>query len=127
MRFRIRNILLCAALLTSFMAKAQVYSNDFENRQEWNAPWFNLHIVADSSDLEVNQVCICDTIHEYGFGVGINAGKEFPNQNVNCALGFLCKADANTQADIVVSIDDTIRNRYWAAYPLAGKLKSSCT
>ena len=125
MRFRIRNILLCAALLTSFMAKAQVYSNDFENRQEWNAPWFNLHIVADSSDLEVNHVCICDTIHEYGFGVGINAGKEFPNQNVNCALGFLCKADANTQADIVVSIDDTIRNRYWAAYPLANYLNDT--
>ena len=125
MKFRIRNILLCAALLTSFMAKAQVYSNDFENRQEWNAPWFNLHIVADSSDLEVNHVCICDTIHEYGFGVGINASKEFPNQNVNCALGFLCKADANTQADIVVSIDDTIRNRYWAAYPLANYLNDT--
>ena len=119
MRFRIRNILLCAALLTSFMAKAQVYSNDFENRQEWNAPWFNLHIVADSSDLEMNHVCICDTLHEYGFGVGINAGKEHPNQNVSCTLGFLCKADANTQADIVVSIDDTVRNRYWTAYPLA--------
>ena len=125
MRFRIRNILLCAALLTAFMAKAQVYSNDFENRQEWNAPWFNLHIVADSSDLEVNHVCICDTIHEYGFGVGINAGKEFPNQNVNCELSFLCKADAHTQADIVVSIDDTIRNRYWVAYPLANYLNDT--
>ena len=29
------------------------------------------------------------------------------------------KAKTNTQADIVVSIDDTIRNRYWAAYPLS--------
>ena len=125
MRFRIRNILLFAALLTSFMAKAQVYSNDFENRQEWNAPWFNLHIVADSSDLEVNYVCICDTIHEFGFGVGINAGKDHPNQNINCKLGFLCKADANTQAAIVVSIDDTIRNRYWAAYPLANYLNDT--
>ena len=125
MRFRIRNILLCAALLTSFMAKAQVYSNDFENQQEWNLPWFNLHIVADSSDQEVNHVCICDTIHEYGLGVGINAGKDYPNQNVSWKLSFLCKADADTQADIVVSIDDTIRNRYWAAYPLANYLNDT--
>ncbi len=119
MRFHFRMILLCAAMFTSFMAKAQVYINDFENRQEWNAPWFNLHIVADSSATEENFVCICDTIHEFGLGFGINAGKDFPNQNVNCKFDFLFKAEANTQADIVVSIDDTIRNRYWAAYPLA--------
>ncbi len=119
MRFHFRMILLCAAMFTSFMAKAQVYINDFENRQEWNAPWFNLHIEADSSATEENFVCICDTIHEFGIGFGINAGKDFPNQNVNCKFDFLFKAEANTQADIVVSIDDTIRNRYWAAYPLA--------
>ena len=112
-------MLLCAAMFIAFTAKAQVYTNDFENRQEWNAPWFNLHIVADSSAMEENYVCICDTIHEYGFGFGINAGKDFPNQNVSCKFDFLFKAKANTQADIVVSIDDTIRNRYWAAYPLA--------
>jgi hypothetical protein len=101
------------------MAKAQKYTNDFENRQEWNAPWFNLHIVADSSATEENFVSICDTIHEYGLGFGINAGKDFPNQNVNCKYNFRFKADVNTQADIVVSIDDTVRNRYWAAYPLS--------
>ena len=125
MKFCVRIILLWTVLLVSFAAKAQVYTNDFENQQEWNLPWFNLHIVADSSDLEVNHVCICDTIHEYGFGVGINAGKEFPNQNINCKLGFLCKADTDTQADIVVSIDDTIRNRYWVAYPLANYLSDT--
>ena len=119
MRFCTRTMLLCAAMFIAFTAKAQVYTNDFENRQEWNAPWFNLHIVADSSAMEENYVCICDTIHEYGFGFGINAGKDFPNQNVSCKFDFLFKAKANTQADIVVSIDDTIRNRYWAAYPLA--------
>ena len=119
MRFCIRILLLCAAMFVAFTTKAQVYTNDFENRQEWNAPWFNLHIVADSSATEENFICICDTIHEYGLGFGINAGKNFPNQNVSFKYDFLFKADANTQADIVVSIDDTIRNRYWAAYPLA--------
>ena len=119
MRFCTRTMLLCAAMFIAFTAKAQVYTNDFENRQEWNAPWFNLHIVADSCATEENYICFCDTIHEYGLGFGINTGKDFPNQNVNCKFDFLFKAKTNTQADIVVSIDDTIRNRYWAAYPLS--------
>ena len=119
MRFYPRIILFCAAIFAAFLAKAQVYTNDFENRQEWNAPWFNLHIVADSSATEENYVSICDSMHEYGLGFGINAGKDFPNQNVNCKYNFRFKADVNTQADIVVSIDDTVRNRYWAAYPLS--------
>ena len=119
MRFYAKIMLLCAAMFIAFTAKAQVYTNDFENRQEWNTPWLNLHIVADSSATEENYVCICDTIHEYGFGIGINAGKDFPNQNVSCKYNFRFKAKANTQADIVVSIDDTIRNRYWTAYPFA--------
>ena len=119
MRFCTRIILLCAAMFIAFTAKAQVFYNDFENRHEWMTPWFNLHIVADSSATEENYVCICDSIHEFGLGFGINAGRDFPNQNVNCKFDFLFKADANTQAEIVVSIDDTICNRYWAAYPLA--------
>jgi hypothetical protein len=119
MRFCAKTMLLFSAILIAFTAKAQVYINDFENRQEWNTPWFNLHIIADSSATEENYVSICDTMHEYGLGFGINAGVEFPNQNVSFKYDFLFKADANTQADIVVSIDDTIRNRYWVAYPLA--------
>ncbi len=125
MRFCARIILLCAAMFIAFTAKAQVFSNDFENRHEWMTPWFNLHIVADSSATEENYVCICDSIHEFGLGFGINAGKDFPNQNVNCKFDFLFKADANTQAEIVVSIDDTICNRYWAAYPLADYMTDS--
>ena len=92
MRFCTRTMLLCAAMFIAFTAKAQVYTNDFENRQEWNAPWFNLHIVADSCATEENYVCFCDTIHEYGLGFGINTGKDFPNQNVNCKFDFLFKA-----------------------------------
>ena len=118
-KFCIRIILLWIALLVSITTWAQIYSNDFENHQEWNAPWINLQIVADSSATEENFVCICDSTHEYGLGFGITVGKEFNNQNVNCKFGFLSKADTNTQADIVVSIDDTIHNRYWASYPLA--------
>lgn len=120
-----RLIGLCVAVFASLMAKAQVYTNDFENRLEWNEPWFNLHIVADSSATGENCVCLCDTLHEYGFGFGINANKAFPGQNLNCKFSFLLMADAETQADIVVSIDDTVRNRYWVAYPLADYVSDS--
>lgn len=125
MRFCTRIILLCTAMFIAFTAKAQVFYNDFENRHEWMTPWFNLHIVADSSATEENYVCICDSIHEFGLGFGINAGRDFPNQNVGFKYDFLFKADANTQAEIVVSIDDTIRNRYWVAYPLANYLNDT--
>lgn len=119
MKLFARIILLCTTLFASFFAKAQIYTNDFENRQEWNAPWFNLHIVADSSATTENFVCICDTLHEYGLGLGIKVGETLQNQNINCKFNFLFKANTDTQADIVVSIDDTLRNRYWTAYPLA--------
>ena len=117
--------MLIAAMFPFASAKAQTYTNDFENQNIWNAPWFNLNIVADNNAATKNFVCICDTIHEYGMGFGINVGKEYPNQNINCKFGFLFKANANTQADIVVSIDDSIRNRYWAAYPLADYMTDS--
>ena len=118
-KFCIRIILLWSALLVSITTWAQVYSNDFENRQEWNSPWINLQIVADSSAVEENFVCICDSNQEYGLGFGIHTGKEFPSQNINCKFDFLFKANNATQADVVVSIDDSIHNRYWASYPLA--------
>ena len=117
MKFCIRIVFLLAALSVSLWAHAQVFSNDFENRQEWNLPWLNLHIVADSTSAEENFVCICDSLHEYGFGFSID--KPFPNQNVSCKYGFRFKADADTEATLVISIDDTLRNRYWASYPLA--------
>ena len=119
MKSFVRIILLFATLFVSFSIEAQIYTNDFENRQEWNAPWFNLHIVADSNATTENFVCICDSIHEYGFGFGIKPEPNHTNQNVSCKFSFQFKSEKNTQADIVVSIDDSIRNRYWAAYPLA--------
>ena len=83
MRFCFRMILLCTAMFVAFTAKAQIYTNNFENRQEWNAPWFNLHIVADTSATEENYVSICDTMHEYGFGFGITT-KMSASNTISC-------------------------------------------
>ena len=125
MKSCIRIILFTTALIASFAAKAQIYTNDFENRQEWNAPWFNLHIVADSNAETENYICICDSIHEYGLGFNLSSGQDFLYQNVSCEFEFKFKASVDTQADIVVSIDDSIRNRYWTAYPLANYLNDT--
>ena len=117
MKYNIRIAALLIVLFAPLLAKAQVYSNDFENRQEWNLPWLNLNIVADSTSAEENFVCICDSLHEYGLGFGID--KPFPNQNISCKYSFRFKAMAATKASLVISIDDTLRNRYWASYPLS--------
>ena len=106
-------------------AAAQTYTLNFDDQNEAAYPWFNIRIVADSNAASGNFVCLCDSLQEYGMGFGINAAKDFPNQNINCKFNFLFKADTNTQADIVVSIDDTIRNRYWTAYPLVNYINGT--
>ena len=123
MKFGIRIVFLWVALTAFLSARAQVYSNDFENLQEWNLPWLNLHIVADSSATKVNHVCICDSLRDYGLGFVID--KPFQNQNLSCRYGFRFKAKADTKATIVISIDDTIHNRYWTSYPLADFVDSN--
>ena len=124
MKFCIKIILLGFALFTSCMVKAQVFTNDFENQNEWNYPWFNLHIIEDNSATNENYVCVCDSIHDYGLGFGIETNT-LPKQSLNCRFGFIFKAIADTQADFVISIDDTVRNRYWTAYPLADFIDST--
>ena len=106
---------MAAILLMANWVSAQSYANDFESQHEGNQPWFNMNIVADSTG---NHICVCDTIHEYGFGFVIDAGHQFPRQSVNCQYEFKFKAQKGTQADLVFSIDDDNGNRYWCAYPL---------
>lgn len=97
---------------------AQTYTNDFENQYTWYLPWLNLDIAADSTAHSGNFVCVCDTAREYGLGVVIEAGKELPNQNIHCLYNFLFKANADTEAEIVFTIDGEKGNRYWNAYLL---------
>lgn len=101
------------------LTHAQTYTNNFENGYTWYPPWFNLHLMADSTAAEGNFVCLCDSIHEYGLGFSIDAGKNYPHQNINFRYDFLFKTDTiDTKAEFVVSIADSIGSRYWNAYPL---------
>ena len=119
MKRTLKSILCLAFVLLFGTMNAQTYSNDFENQYTWYQPWLNLHIEADSTSNTTNYVCICDSLHEYGLGVNLEAGKEYPRQSINCQYQFLFKAQADTEAEIVVSIDDETGNRYWNAYFLS--------
>lgn len=114
------NIILLTAvlLIMTIGGHAQSYSNDFENGYTWYPPWSNLRLVADSTEAGVNHVCLCDSIHEYGLGFSFEAGKNYPRQNVNCQYQLMFKAQPETQAEIVFTIDEG-NKKYWQAYPLA--------
>ena len=117
-----------ATLFVSFLclgkAPAQSYSNDFENLNEWQTPWLNIHIIEDSTARSGNHLCICDTINEYGFGALIET--EGQNQSLNCKFDFWCKwKENNGDCNIVVSIDNENGNLYWQGYPLSSLANDS--
>ena len=102
-----------------FSARAQLYSNDFENQYDWYPPWTNLRIVADSTAIEGNFVCVCDSTMEYGLGITINAGEQYPQKNINIQYEVLFRTEStDPQAVIAFSIDDSTGNKYWQSYPL---------
>ena len=119
-RGTIRISLLIALMSMTNLVHAQSYSNDFENGYEWYPPWSNLHLAADDDTLIGNYVCLCDTLHEYGLGFNIDAERMPAKRNLNCKYSFRFKANDDTQANIVITISDSIGVRYWNAYPLAG-------
>lgn len=107
-------------LIAGLAAKAQLYSNDFENQYNWYPPWMNLKIVADSTALTGSYVCSCDSTQEYGLGYGFKAGEVYPHQNINIKYEFLFKTESATpQAVVAFSIDDETGNKYWNAYSLS--------
>ena len=115
-----RSIWIIILLFTAgFSARAQLYSNDFENQYTWYPPWFNINIVADSTALEGKYVCVCDSTMEYGLGISFEAGKLYPRKNINIRYEILFRTEnTNPQAVIAFSIDDSTGNKYWQSYSL---------
>ena len=117
MKAHIQLIWLCTFLIASIGLEAQNFRNDFETQEEWLAPWLNVHIVPDNDT--ANHVCLCDSIHDYGLGFGIDAGAEFPRKNIRCRFAFDFHApDTLRDAMLVFSIDGGNKT-YWNAYPLS--------
>ena len=111
-------LIILLAFFSFLKTQAQSYTNDFENQFTWYPPWLNLQIVADSTTENENFVCLCDPHREFGLGFAIDGNSIQPKRNIRCQYSFLFKAETDTQAEIVISIDDSIGNRYWQAYTL---------
>ena len=108
-------------LIAGLTAKAQLYSNDFENQYTWYPPWTNLAIAIDSSGHENNYVCLCDSTMEFGLGFTAEVGKLFPGKNINIQYEFLFKTEnKTTHAEVAFDINGTSGDKYWQSYPLDG-------
>jgi len=114
-----RHLLIIVLLAAFSILKAQSFSNDFENQYTWYPPWFNLDIVADNNTEGENYICLCNAEREYGLGFSVEPGKDHPNQNIRCQYSFRFKAEADSQAEIVITIIDSTSTHFWQAYPLA--------
>ena len=116
---KLRIVLFLSVWLAVPLAKAQTFNNDFENGNEWLLPWFNIHIVSDGDSLSDNHVCLCDSVHDYGLGFGIDAGTDFPRQNIHCRFEFDFRSlDTLRDAMLVFTIDGGDKP-FWNAYPLS--------
>lgn len=63
----------------------------------------------------------CDSTQEYGPGFTIEAGKLFPQQNINVQYNFRFKAgNDHPQALLVFEVKDGTNCTYWQGYPLEG-------
>lgn len=63
----------------------------------------------------------CDSTQEYGPGFTIEAGKLFPQQNINIQYNFRFKAgNDHPQALLVFEVKDGTNCTYWQGYPLEG-------
>ena len=108
-------------LIAGLTAKAQLYSNDFENQYTWYPPWTNLAIAVDSSGADYNYVCLCDSTMEFGLGFTAEVGKLFPGKNINIRYEFLFKTEnKTTHAEVAFDINGTSGDKYWQSYPLDG-------
>ena len=113
-------LFLTLLLIAGLTAKAQLYSNDFENQYEWYPPWINIHIAVDSTAIDGNYVCYCDSTMEYGLGFVIEAGSLYPGKNINIRFETLFKTESpKPEAAIAFSIKNQTGNQYWQSYPLA--------
>lgn len=113
-----RLLLLAVALLMTLVAKAQSFSNDFENGYTWYPPWQNIVIEIDSTDNN-NHYCLCDTTREYGLGIEWEQPDSLNGKNLH--LNFQADfryPDTIGSGVLALSITQEVNIRFWKSYPL---------
>ncbi len=140
MSVKAHKILLLILLLTAGLAaKAQRFSNDFENQYTWYPPWTNIRIAADtllvkdtlvgtdtlaatqpvSFDTVVNYRCVCLPDQEFGLGFSYAFPDSLNGRNLHLAFGADYRfPDTLFLGKLVFSIDRGGQNLFWQSYDL---------
>ena len=114
-----KTVILSLLLIAGLAARAQLYSNDFENQYTWYPPWANIVIAVDSSGLENNYVSFCDSTTEYGLGFDIPIHDTLKGNNLHLHFEADYRfPDTIGQGEIVFTIVKSQETLFWNSYPL---------
>ena len=109
-------ILLTAGLTT----RAQLYRNNFDKGYTWFPPWENIVIATDSTQAEGGFVCVCDTMREFGLGFNYPIPDTLNGRNLHLRFEADYRfPDTVGSGDIVLTIVQGEKTRYWTSYHLA--------
>ncbi len=112
--------LLILIMASTLAAQAQHYSDDFENGYTWYPPWTNIHLVADSNDVDVQHFCLCDNITEYGLGFSYPIPDELLGKNLHVAFQADYRfPDTTGTAELVFTIRKGETLLFWESHDLA--------
>ena len=112
-------ILLMLCLTTTIATQAQHYSDDFENGYSWYPPWYNIHLLADST-IENQHVSLCDSTMEFGLGFSYKVPDSIIGKNLHIAFQADYRfPDTLGDGQLVFSIKSNENYNFWQSYYLS--------
>ena len=112
----IHYLLLAVALMMTIMAKAQSFSNDFENGYTWYPPWQNIVLETDTM---LQHYCVCHPDQEFGLGFSYAFPDSLLGYNLNLAFQADYRfPDTLVEGKLAFSIKRSEENLYWQSYDL---------
>ncbi|MBR4392336.1 MAG: hypothetical protein IKT08_09570 [Bacteroidales bacterium] len=118
--------LLTCCLLTTIVVQAQTFRDDFENQYTWYPPWSQIqlavdssHVATDSTLMEYNTYCLCDTTMEFGLDFNFPIADSLWGRNLH--LNFQADyrfPDTLGQGELVFIIHKNGKDCFWQSHPL---------
>ena len=118
-------------LVLAHVAKAQTYTNDFENGYTWYPPWENIRIVTDTVFMEQNdedavaidtvlqRYCVCHPDQEFGLGFSYEFPDSLQGNNLNLAFHADYRfPDTLAEGQLAFSIKRLGKVLFWQSYDL---------
>lgn len=120
MKTALRIWLLAVLLSFGLASQAQRHSNDFENRYTWYPPWTGIAITTDSTAVQGQYVCLCDTLQEYGLGFEYKVHDTLRGRNLHLRFEADYRfPDTLATGDLVLNIRQGAETPFWTSYPLS--------